>query len=215
MAYIKTFDGLAAQQCDFLSRYYHDLGVFLHFQEHPILRQILFLRPEWATGAVYKLVDTKEVVKACGRFDFAQLRTIWFEYPEDKHLYLITLMKKFELCFQIEDTDSYIIPELLTPSAPDFAWDYQGNLGREYQYEFMPSGILTRFIVITHHLIERGLYWRKGTILTREGNRGLIISDPFQKKIKIWISGPSRKDLLSISPRENRLYSQDLEPATC
>jgi hypothetical protein len=62
----------------------------------------------------------------------------------------------------------------------------------------MPSGILTRCIVITHHLIERGLYWRNGTILTREGNRGLIISDPFQKKIQIWISGPSRKDLLSI-----------------
>jgi internalin A len=117
----------------------------------------VFLRPEWATNAVYRLVDTKEIVKACGRFDFCQLRGIWTDYPEDKHLYLIALMRKFELCFQIEDGTAYIIPELLTPSAPDFGWDYQGNLGFEYRYEFMPSGIMTRFIVINHHLIGRRL----------------------------------------------------------
>lgn len=191
---------LDAKQADFLSRYYHDLGVIRHFQDHPILRQIVFLRPEWATNAVYKLVDTKAIVKSCGRFEFDQLRTIWADYPEDKHLYLVALMKKFELCFQVDDTNTYayIIPELLVPSPPDFDWTYEGNLGFEYRYNFMPAGIIPRFIVINHHLIEDNYYWKNGMILKREGNRGLIISDPFQRKIQIWICGSNKKELLSI-----------------
>jgi internalin A len=189
---------LDAAQADFLSRYYHDLGVVLHFQDHPILRQILFLKPEWATNAVYKLVDTKDIVKAYGRFRFDQLRRIWAEYPEDKHLYLVELMRKFELCFQIDETAEYIIPELLPPSSPSFGWSYADNLGFEYRYEFMPSGIMTRFIVINHHLIESDHYWKNGVVLKREGNRGLVVSDPFKKTIQVWINGTHKKDLLAI-----------------
>src|SRR5262249_49800630 len=37
----------------FLSRYLHDLGVFLHFQDDPLLRRTVILHNEWATDAVF------------------------------------------------------------------------------------------------------------------------------------------------------------------
>jgi hypothetical protein len=46
--------------------------------------------------------------------------------------------------------------------------------------------------------LEGDCYWKNGTILTREGNRGLIICDAFQRKIQVWICGPDKKSLLSI-----------------
>lgn len=182
----------------FLSQYYHDVGVFLHFQDNPILKDILFLKPEWATNAVYRIIDEEVVIKSFGRFDFDQLKTIWSEYPEENHLHLVELMKKFELCFEVPNTQEYIIPELLKPSSPSFYWSYDKNLRFEYHYEFMPSGILTRLIVISHHLIHEGVYWKNGVVFERENTKALVTSDPFNRKLQLWIDGIHRKELLSI-----------------
>lgn len=190
--------GLDKTKVDFLSLYYHDLGVFLHFQENPVLKGIVFLKPEWATGAVYRIVDTKSVIESFGKFDFDQLATIWSEYPEDRHLHLVELMKKFELCFQIPETKTYIIPELLQPSAPPLEWSYANNLRFEYHYDFMPSGIITRFMVLNHHLMREDSYWKSGAIFERENTSALITSDPFNRKIQLWIDGPQQKEMLSI-----------------
>ena len=190
--------GLNDTKVGFLSRYYHDLGVFLHFQDNSILKNIIFLKPEWATSAVYKLIDTKDVIRNFGKFHFNQLSDIWIEYPDEKHLHLVELMKKFELCFQIPNTEEYIIPELLQPSALDLNWNYVGNLRFEYHYDFMPSGIITRFIVINHHLIFEQCYWKNGVVLSREQTKALISSDPFNRRIQVWVDGPDKKELLSI-----------------
>ncbi len=40
-----------------LSRYLHDLGVFLHFQDDPLLRRTVILRNEWATNAAFRILD--------------------------------------------------------------------------------------------------------------------------------------------------------------
>jgi len=69
--------GMEDVQIDRLSQYYHDLGVFLRFAESPILRDTVFLKPEWATNAVYKVLDNKKVQTNFGRFCFADLPEIW------------------------------------------------------------------------------------------------------------------------------------------
>ena len=60
--------GLSNKRALFLSQYFHDLGVFLHFQEDNLLRNILFLKPQWATNAVYKILDSKDVITRNGEF---------------------------------------------------------------------------------------------------------------------------------------------------
>ncbi|MCK4819733.1 GTP-binding protein, partial [bacterium] len=150
---------LDKERAEFLSQYYHDLGVFLHFLDNPILREIIFLKPDWATNALYKVVDTKEIQKSFGKFKFEQLKGIWRDYPEDKFAHLLELMKKFELCFEIPKTQTYIVPELLKPGKPEFEWDYADNLRFEYRYEFMPAGIITRFIARTNDICKEEIYW--------------------------------------------------------
>jgi hypothetical protein len=111
-------------------------------------------------------------------------------------------MKKFELCFQIPKTQTYIVPELLKPGKPEFDWDYADNLRFEYRYEFMPAGIITRFIVRTHDICKEEIYWKNGVILKREKTEALIVSERLHRKIRIWISGKKRKELLAIIRRE-------------
>jgi len=188
--------GLNAKDAEFIGDYYHDVGVFLHFRDNPILDNLIFLNPEWATNAVYKIIDTKEVTNAFGKFQFSQLKTIWNEYDEDKFVYLIELMKRFELCFQLGTSENYIVPELLRPEFTDLQWDYSNNLRFEYNYTFMPAGIITRFITRQHRLIKDELYWRNGLVISKNSTEALIISEPLNRKIRIWIKGDEAKELL-------------------
>lgn len=194
--------GLNEEEANFLSQYFHDLGVFLHFQDSAVLENILFLKPEWATNAVYKLVDTKKIQENCGKFNFNELASIWNNYPEERHIHLVTLMKKFELCFQLSDSLEYIIPELLPANKPGFAWEDRENLQFEYHYDFMPDGIITRFIVRTHDLVKNDIYWKNGVVLKREGTEAMISSEALSRKIRIKIRGKDKKSMLSIIRRE-------------
>jgi len=189
-------------KANFLSRYLHDLGVFLSFRSNSILKTTLFLKPEWATNAVYKIIDTKIVQHNKGRFNYDDLFMIWKNYPENKFAQLIELMKKFELCFQIGDDKEYIIPNLLPPEKPSYPFVNKSNLKFEYHYEFMPAGILSRFIVRCSDLIFLDTYWKNGVLVARKGAIAEIISYPFEKKIRININGTNKRELLTVIRRE-------------
>ncbi len=195
----KTF-GIDFEQALYLSNYFHDLGTFLHFQDNDILRNIIFLNPEWATKAVYKIIDTKEVILNQGKFNYSQLRNIWKDYPDDKFAFLIELMKKFELCFLLPNQTDYIVPGMLQPNQPDSVdnWDNKDNLQFEFRYKFMAAGIVTRMIVRMHDYIKNNLFWSQGVVIEREQATALITSNTFERFISIKIKGKNRQDLFSI-----------------
>lgn len=181
-----------------IAKYYHDLGVILHFQDDPILGDKVILNPEWATDAVYEIVDNMEIQKALGKFSYSDLSSIWTDYPAETHIFLIELMKKFELCFELPEKKGFIVPELLSPTQVDYSWDHENNLCFEYQYNFMPAGIITRFTVRQHEIISGSNYWKNGVCILWEDTKGLIVCDPFSKNISITISGTNPKGLLAI-----------------
>lgn len=193
--------GLSNKRALFLSQYFHDLGVFLHFQDDSLLRNIVFLKPEWATNAVYKILDAKDVIIKDGEFDSEMLDSILFDYDRDKRPYIVTLMKKFELCFEV-DKNKFLIPELLKPERLEFDWDYKDNLRFEYHYDFMPAGILARFIVRTRNLIFDKTFWKNGVIIQRENTRALVTTDQYSRKLFIWIHGDNASLLLEIIRKE-------------
>jgi len=215
--------GMDEERAMYLSQYYHDLGVFLHFHDNPILREIVFLKPEWATNAVYRLIDTKRIQLAFGRFAFNDLREIWSEYPRSKYLHLVELMKKFELCFQVRDTSEYIVPELLSARRPDFYWTNSDNFHFYYQYDFMPAGVLTRFIVRTQDLTKGDIYWKYGVVLSRHGTDALIVAEPLKRRIRCQIRGEDKRGMLAVIRREIEFIHRSLNnpevveevPCTC
>lgn len=201
--------GLSNKRALYLSQYFHDLGVFLHFQDDNLLRNILFLKPEWATNAVYKILDSKDVIIRDGEFDSNMLDSILEDFERDKRPYIVTLMKKFELCFEVEK-NLFLIPELLKPERTEFDWDYKDNLRFEYHYDFMPAGIMARFIVRTRNLVYDKTYWKNGVIIQRENTRALVTTDQYSRKLYIWINGNSSSLLLEIIRKELNDIHQSL-----
>lgn len=185
-----------------LSGYLNDLGVFLHFQNDDILRKTVILKPTWGTDAVYKVLDTPSVRANWGKFTRTDLVQIW---NEDKYAdmrgELLRLMMKFKLCYEIpSQKDVFIAPELLNPQKPEYNWNEANNLLLRYEYEFMPKGILTRFIVETHRLIENEIrVWKTGVVLSKDGARAEIIElyRYHKGEVCIKVSGDRPRDLLT------------------
>lgn len=197
---ICRYFNLNEEQSRSLSRSLHFLGVILHFEQDPLLQNIVILKPEWATKAVYALLNDEVLKQQNGSFCLENIKKIWEVYAQEKHSYLLQLMVKFELCFKIRgrinENDLYIIPQLLKYDRPIFQWNSQENLRFEYEYKFMPAGIVTRFIVRNHQCVEEKNYWREGVILSEENTRALITSHPYERKIKIAICGYSKREML-------------------
>jgi hypothetical protein len=117
-----------------LSGYLHDLGVCLHFQDDPLLKYTMILRPEWATTAVYKVLDTQKVRKDLGRFTREDLKDIWTAEYAEKRDELLQLMMRFRLCYEIPGRlGTYIAPHLLSADQPGYEWDDKENLHLRYE----------------------------------------------------------------------------------
>ncbi|MCA1620260.1 MAG: leucine-rich repeat domain-containing protein [Acidobacteria bacterium] len=210
-----------------LSGYLHDLGVCLHFQDDPLLRKTVILKPRWGTDAVYKVLDNNRVVGSLGKFDRADLADIWRadEYAEMRDE-LLQLMINFKLCYRIPGSDLYIAPQLLTENQPHYEWDEADNLLLRYIYEFMPKGIITQFIVAMHEMIAgegQGLVWRSGVIVEDGPTRAEVIEHYGRREIKIRVAGRRKKELMTVISYEldkihasyNRLRYSKLIPCNC
>ncbi len=209
-----------------LSNYLHDLGVCLHFQDDSTLKHYVILKPEWATTAVYKVLDNQTVKENLGRFTKDDLKNIWQdgEYA-DMRDELLQLMMQFKLCYEIRDRcDNYIAPQLLSIEKADYTWGDAHNLILRYTYTFMPKGILTRFIVETHPWIEQQkLVWKSGVVLNKDQTRAEIIENYNQREIKIRVAGNRTKELMAVITHElekihnsyERLQYQTLVPCNC
>jgi internalin A len=206
-----------------LSGYLHDLGVCLHFQDDPILKNWIILKPEWGTTAVYKVLDTPKVQQALGQFTQADLATIWADDQyTDMRNELLQLMMRFKLCYEIRPR-TYIVPQCLSHYQPEYNWDDSNNLILRYHYEFMPKGMLTRFTVEMHRLIDSDLVWKDGVILTKDNTRAEVIEAHYQSEIRIRISGQLKKPLLEnirhefskIHDSYERLRYQEFVPCNC
>ncbi|OJJ14626.1 hypothetical protein BKI52_42105 [marine bacterium AO1-C] len=167
-----------------LSRFLHDLGIILHFQQDAgDLRNFIILKPEWAVDAIYSLLTNTEVVNNNGRFTQDFVCNIWQKqgYGFVEQGYLLALMKKdvFEICFPTLQAGEFITPLLLPTQAAQYPWGHQAALRFRYQYAFMPPGILTRLIVrqsefiITHQ--DEEMVWKEGVYLKKEGCRIQIV----------------------------------------
>jgi len=206
-------NGIAKQEdARVLSQYFHDIGVFLHFQDDDLLERTLFLKPNWATHAVYKVLDHPLLNQKNGRFGKEDAETFW---PEEEYSFvrkeLLRLMKKFFLSYEIDYSGKYIVPERLPSVQPVYDWDKKDNLRVQYKYDyFMPRGILSQFIVEMHRYIrDHGLVWKRGVILERENSKAEVIESYDARAIHIRIAGKNKRDFMTlITEKFDRINAQ-------
>ena len=183
----------------------HDLGVMLNFQDDRRLEDTNILNPVWVTNGVYQILnDNALMTEHKGVLAQQMLDRILDsqEYPRDRQLFVVDMMRKFELCFDLEggSNPTFLIPDLLSKEEPYTGEEWHEALAFQYHYPVLPSSIVSRFIVRTNQLVHQRTYWRNGVVLAYEENRALVKADREEKKISIWVSGPqtSRRNLLAI-----------------
>ena len=184
-----------------LSRYLHDLGICLHFQDDAVLKHTIVLKPSWGTDAVYRVLDDPQVKAARGRFSRADLSRIWCEAKyQGMQDELLHLMTKFQLCYALDDTQQrWMAPQLLAADRPAYDWPATGSLVVSWCYDFMPKGLLTRFIVAQHHLMADGApLWRAGVVLSRDGSQAEVVEDYPRRPIVVRVQGADARGLLAI-----------------
>jgi Leucine-rich repeat (LRR) protein len=188
-----------------LSRYLHDLGVFLHFQEDPLLARLVILQNDWATEAVFNVLDDEATKARYGYFTRADCKQIWAHstYAE-LHPELLALMEKFELCYKLADqpTDTWLAPQLLSPSTPEDLkdWPQADDLVLTYQYDFLPKGLISRLMVRMHRFVRQpDRSWRSGAYFEHGPSELLArVTSPVGQEIELRARGPERKGLLSV-----------------
>ncbi len=210
-----------------LSQFLHDIGVILHFQDSKIspLYRTVILKPEWGTEAVYKVLDNTNVVKNKGRFTETDLQDIWSDQKYSTMLpELLELMIKFKLCYPLPGTeDTYIAPQLLTSNKPNYDWDESNNLFLKYKYDFMPKGIILRFIVEMYRLIDEPNVWQTGVVFNREETQAEVIESYNRTELQIKLSGSNKKGFLEVITYKldeihesyHRLQVDKLVPCNC
>lgn len=206
--------GVSPEDALSLAKYLHDLGVILYYHDDLLLRNLVILSTEWGTDAVYKILDEQER-HLKGRngilhpnTDLEQIWTDKDKYPRQYYPHLLNLMKNFQLSFPIENGD-YLVAELLDgkPVNLGLPFEYNHTLRFRYSYDFMPAGILTRFIVTANEYlwVINGVHqcWKKGAYL-RSGNAYALVQlfdAPPDRHIMIQVSGPNpraRQELLTV-----------------
>ncbi|MDD2340619.1 MAG: COR domain-containing protein [Methanosarcina sp.] len=196
----------------------HDLGVIIHFRDIPLLNTHV-LEPEWVTNAVYKIVNSKDIVESRGVLKLNMLPEILkqrnegdFYYPPDQYGFIISLMKKFELSYDLDD-HTMLLPSLLEIQEPNFEFEYEGVLRFIIDYDFLPPIVMPRFIVKMSKDIKDDLRWRTGVILEDKNlnSSAVVRADNEAKRISIYVNGKQRRDYFAIILKKFREINNSFE----
>jgi len=183
-----------AQQQTLLRRL-ADLGTVVSFPDDIKLSELTVLNPEWATDGIYRVVTNEPLrEERHGQLKRGDLRNILPKerWPKAKHLnYLLDLMQKFELCFDLEEeSNTVLVPELLRDETPLLSdWDAANCVVFLYKYLVLPHGVLPRFITRTHPLSRGRDRWRTGVVLGDDGAEALVKADYDANQVSIWVRG--------------------------
>lgn len=188
-----------------LSRYLHDLGVFLHFQEERLLARWVILQNDWATEAVFKVLDDEPTKARSGYFTLDDCQRIWAASTyADMHPELLALVESFELCYKVSDQhpETWLTPQLLPPSAPEAlkAWAAPDDLVLTYHYDFLPRGLISRLMVRMHRFVRQpDCSWGSGAFFEHGQSQVLArLSSPSGQEIELRARGPEGQALLNV-----------------
>ncbi len=178
-------------------RYFHLLGIVLHFCEDENLCDTLFLDPNWTVDAIYSVLANKEIEKSNGFIKKSDIDKIWsdkgYEFDERAKLLQLMLKDKFELCYEYDKRKNhYIIPDLLPKELKNEPELNQGTLLRFVMtYDYLPAPIISRLMLRLKNDIVDGQQWKYGMILDNKefGCQAKIKADESNKRIDITVQG--------------------------
>ena len=194
-----------------LSDTFHILGTYLHYQNNDILKNTIILHSNWATDAAYVVLHSPIVSQKEGHFETLDIQQIWIDATyRGRQKQLVELMKEFRLCYNISQTQTYVVPYCLPLYDAKIAdWEIQNNVRLTIKYDFLPSATIVKLLVGLHEYIANGQtwIWQKGGVI--DGNSchaystyARIEQDEDNRQLTIKVHGKMTLTLFSIILKE-------------
>jgi internalin A len=189
---------------DTICSYFNNIGVFTHYSDDVILRERIYLNSNWLVETLYKVLDNEIINENKGRISFEEVNEIWID--EGLHLEIqrfCSLMNKFGLMYQIQESNDFVVPEKLPKQKPYDNWEYTNESNLKFKYEFEkynPKGIMSKIIVgLNKYIKNQDLVWHKGMNIEYDNTFAEIIETYGMKNsFEIRISGDNKNVLLAI-----------------
>ena len=112
----------------------HRLGHLIYYENDPLLRDIVVLKPDWLATAISFVLDDENTRIAHGLVKFDRLRQLWNDhlrpiehrYPENLHSIFLRLMERFDISYRVSvlnfKNDSFetsLIAQLVPDNRPE------------------------------------------------------------------------------------------------
>lgn len=189
-----------------LLRYFNTIGTVTWFGEDVHLQNMHVLNPAWITQGVYKILTAKKTANLFGQIEVKDFKELLhpvnkedYTYEEKNYGYLLTMMKKFGLCYTSDDKN------LLIPSAfgkvPKVEYsEFRGEQVRTYILQFkdyMPLALIHRFTAQKMPDALDSNYWYTGIVIKDSITETLAMvhADKEAKRIYVRIKGDSKLGL--------------------
>jgi internalin A len=205
----------------------HNLGAIVAYGMNPdapaALQNVRLLDPNWLTGAIYKLLTAGLVVHQGGVFRREQLAELLDpkDYPVERWEFILSMMQLegMGLCFLLPGTtNEYLVPEALPKNEPKYDNWPKDSLRFRFEYEFLPPGLIPRFIVEAHSRLTN-TRWRQGAVLEAGGCLILVKGNVERRRVDILVDGAKHQRRASLGiviadlERVNRLNPES-KPTT-
>lgn len=170
--------GSQLARLDKASEYFHMLGSIFDYNPDAATnsshRRIVILDVQWIAKVFSTVCSTKNGFARNGTITTANLFTqIWRDYPPEVHPTLLSLFESFEIIYRTPgQEDSLLIPSMLPENTPGDVKQIFHNVSassqyvRQYEMEFIPNGLFSRFMVrlMRYGNIQR--VWRRGILIS-------------------------------------------------
>ncbi|RMG22473.1 MAG: GTP-binding protein, partial [Bacteroidetes bacterium] len=190
--------GISEIEQETLASSLHYMGLMLYYYDQVSHQPTTVLEPDWIAQGVYSIFSYLSHERPVLAFE--ELRNILdpIEFPPEKHIEFIRLLRRFQLCFPIgEQQTQYLFPLFLPHEQPPYPWESKNDLLVEYHYDYLPKNLFPQLIVKLHGYKEaKDPFWRHGIVITEEDKRAEIIEMPEKKQIRLRISGKHAFDFL-------------------
>lgn len=202
-----------------LLKYFNTIGVVTWFGE-TYLDNLNVLSPAWITRGVYKIITSKKTIQLFGHISIEDFKELLnpvdendFLYSENHYDYILTMMKKFGLCYSA-DNKVVLLPSAFGKQPKLEYSDFKGEGIRTYILsfeEYMPIALIHRFISLSISEAYDKNYWYSGIVIkdSLSSSLAMVQADKEAKRIYVRIKGETQLGMWEHIRRDIRKISKD------
>jgi internalin A len=186
-----------------LLRYFNTIGAVTWFGEDTYLKFLHVLSPTWITQGVYKILTAQKTARLSGQIKVSDFKELLqpveakdFTYDEAHYVYILSMMKKFDLCYS-PDGNNLLIPSAFGKEPKVEYRDFTGHDVRTYILQFksyMPLALIHRFTAQRLADALDNNYWYTGIVVkdNKSDTITMVHADKEAKRIYVRIKGDAK-----------------------